>query len=98
MRRVRLEYHADKGSWWADSPDAPGFTAVGETLDELRQLAREGIRFFLGEEVLVTDDTSVRTAGPVVAVVNTTSSEVIVGLNTVERAVKIHTAEPLQPA
>src|SRR2546421_5654376 len=58
IRRVTIHYHQDDESWWADSEDAPGFTAVGETAEEVHRLAREGIRFFLGEDVLVSDDTT----------------------------------------
>jgi predicted RNase H-like HicB family nuclease len=57
MRRVRVQYHLDEGSWWADSPDVPGFTAVAETLQELRPLAREGVCFALDEKVVVEDTT-----------------------------------------
>jgi predicted RNase H-like HicB family nuclease len=55
LRRVTINYHHEDGSWWAESNDAPGWIAAGETFDEVRQLAREGIRFFLDEDVLVTE-------------------------------------------
>lgn len=59
MRRVHMEYHQDGDTWWAESPDAPGFTAVGQTEAEVRLLAREGVAFFLDEEVLVEDGSAV---------------------------------------
>ncbi len=56
MKRVWMSYHRDGNSWWADSSDAPGFTAVADSLSELRSLAREGVRLFLEEDVVVIDD------------------------------------------
>jgi len=51
MRRVAIKYHQDAGyGWWADSPDIPGFTAVADTLTEVRVLARDGVAFALGDE------------------------------------------------
>ena len=48
---LRIQYHEDAGSWWADSVDVPGFTAVAESLPELRPLARIGVGHFLGKQV-----------------------------------------------
>lgn len=41
---VRIDYHRDRGSWWADSPDAPGFTALADTFERTRALSVEGLR------------------------------------------------------
>lgn len=40
-------YHHEDGSWWAESPDVPGFVAAGDTVGEVRALVREGVPFHL---------------------------------------------------
>ncbi len=55
MRQVRIHYHRDGSDWWADSPEMPGWTAVGESLEGLRELARAGVREFAGESVAITE-------------------------------------------
>ena len=46
VKSVKIVYHRDEGAWWADSPDMPGFSAVGDTFDDTRQLALEDIPFY----------------------------------------------------
>jgi predicted RNase H-like HicB family nuclease len=41
--------HREDGSYWADVPKLPGCFASGETLDELFDSLREGIRLYLAE-------------------------------------------------
>jgi predicted RNase H-like HicB family nuclease len=54
-------YERDAESWGAYAPDLPGYPATAQTLDELRDLAREGIPFHIdglrraGEPVAVVD-------------------------------------------
>jgi predicted RNase H-like HicB family nuclease len=55
MRTVSVLYNKNEENWWAESPDAPGWRAIGATLDEVRGLAREGITFFLDEEVVIRE-------------------------------------------
>lgn len=43
MSEVRIRYHHEPEGWWADSPDLPGFSAAGETFDEVRAMALEGV-------------------------------------------------------
>jgi predicted RNase H-like HicB family nuclease len=45
MSEVRIRYHHEPEGWWADSPDLPGFSAAGETFDEVREMALEGVSF-----------------------------------------------------
>ncbi len=45
MSEVRIRYHQEPEGWWADSPDLPGFSAAGETLEEVRELASAGVEF-----------------------------------------------------
>jgi predicted RNase H-like HicB family nuclease len=47
MKPVRVNYHCEEGSWWAESPDIKGWTAVADTWEELMKLVEEGIPFAL---------------------------------------------------
>lgn len=51
MRTARVIYHQEPEGWWAESPEVPGWSAAGESFDELRGLAEEGVRFFAEEEL-----------------------------------------------
>jgi predicted RNase H-like HicB family nuclease len=44
---VRVLYHQEPQGWWAESPDLDGWSVAGETYDEVRRLAGDGIRFAL---------------------------------------------------
>jgi predicted RNase H-like HicB family nuclease len=55
VKVVRLLFHEDEGSWWADSPDLPGFMAAADTFEEVRAMAGEGAAFFAGEVVAITE-------------------------------------------
>jgi len=55
MKRVHVIYRHEAGSWSAESPDVPGYTAVAETLTELRGLVREGLPFFLDEPIFIDE-------------------------------------------
>jgi predicted RNase H-like HicB family nuclease len=50
MMTARVIYHYEDGSWWAESPDVPRWSAAGETFNEVRKLAEEGIPFATQEE------------------------------------------------
>lgn len=50
MQRVTVTYHREAGTWWADSEEVPGYTAVADALGELRTLVSEGIRFVLEDD------------------------------------------------
>jgi len=47
MTTVTVIYHYVDGSWWAEADGHPGYLAVANTLDELRELVREGLPFSL---------------------------------------------------
>jgi len=49
MTRVRVIYHHEADGWWADSPEISGWTATAASVDELRSLAEEGVRFALDD-------------------------------------------------
>lgn len=53
--RTRVTYHHEDGIWWADSEDVPGYYACAATLEELRELVREGMKFHLIEEFYEDD-------------------------------------------
>jgi predicted RNase H-like HicB family nuclease len=51
-RKVRLRVHYEMAgpfepTWWADSPDIPGFSAVYPSLGELQRQAEDAVRFAL---------------------------------------------------
>ncbi len=48
MATVDVIYHKERdGSWWAESPQVEGFTVVGDTLGEVRELVFDGVPFYL---------------------------------------------------
>ncbi len=49
MTAVRVNYHVEDGTVWADSPDVDGLAVAATTLAEARDLVREGLPFYLGE-------------------------------------------------
>jgi predicted RNase H-like HicB family nuclease len=44
---VVVTYHKEAGTFWADSPTIDGYSAVGESLHEVRELVHSGVPFFL---------------------------------------------------
>jgi predicted RNase H-like HicB family nuclease len=65
MTPIRVLYHHESESWWAESPDVEGWSAAGDSYEEVRELAEEGIRFALDrgdvdlEHFLPADDRDV---------------------------------------
>jgi predicted RNase H-like HicB family nuclease len=55
METVDVVYHQDPEGWWADSAAVPGWTATAETLDELRSLVEDGVRFALARDDVVIE-------------------------------------------
>jgi predicted RNase H-like HicB family nuclease len=47
MRSIHVIYHHEEGSWWAESPDLKGWTAIADTYEEIVELVEEGIPFAL---------------------------------------------------
>jgi predicted RNase H-like HicB family nuclease len=52
---IRVSYHHEDGAWWADSPDLQGWAAGGASLAEAREQVRDGLRFFIGEDVEILE-------------------------------------------
>lgn len=82
VKKVRVTYHREPEGWSARTVDAPGYSAFGETLGEVRGLVREGLAFFLDlakEEMLVEEEGIVLLGESVgKAVFQTTSTHVII--------------------
>jgi predicted RNase H-like HicB family nuclease len=55
MPLINIFYHAEDGTWWADSPEVPGWTCVGGSLEETRRLAIEGVREVVGADAMVAE-------------------------------------------
>jgi hypothetical protein len=55
MKSINVHYHVEGGAWWADSPDLPGWTAAGDSFDEVRAQALAGARHFAGEPIAVSE-------------------------------------------
>ncbi len=49
MRKVHVRLEKDpEGDWWAQSPEASGFYAYGETREEALANAKDALSIFLG--------------------------------------------------
>lgn len=42
---VRILYHHEPEGWWADSPDIDGWSVAGDSYEEVRRLAVDGVSF-----------------------------------------------------
>jgi predicted RNase H-like HicB family nuclease len=56
MREVRVLYRSEPEGWWAESPDVPGYTAVGRDYGEVRHLTHEGLPDFVGEPLEIVEE------------------------------------------
>jgi hypothetical protein len=69
MKKVTVIYHEDQ-TWWAESPDAEGFFATGENLDEVRARVYENLPRVVGAPINVFSDVEIRSAGPSLTAAN----------------------------
>jgi predicted RNase H-like HicB family nuclease len=53
---VTVVYHYEDGLWWAESPDVPEFSGGGNTFQEARERAREGLAFALNRRIVSLDE------------------------------------------
>jgi predicted RNase H-like HicB family nuclease len=51
MRKAQFIYRSEGDGWWAASSDLPGYSAVGESFEEVRRLAAEGAPWFAEQEL-----------------------------------------------
>jgi predicted RNase H-like HicB family nuclease len=87
MRDVTVVYHIEPEGYWAESPEVAGFSAAGETLSEVREMAREGLRFHVGPDMALVERfpdsvtvVSLATgSGKSAAIVGSVSGEVVRG-------------------
>lgn len=49
MRQITVVVHRENGSWWAESDDLPGFSALAPDLDTLRAELAAGVSFELDD-------------------------------------------------
>lgn len=57
MRTINVTYHREAGTWWAESADVPGYTAVADSMASLRPLVADGLAFALeGEELVIVEE------------------------------------------
>lgn len=52
---IHLEHAEGEAVWWADSPDAPGFSAAASSLIELRERATAALEEILGGSVHIVE-------------------------------------------
>lgn len=43
---IKATYHHEESTWWAESEDLPGFSAVNESLAEVRKMLLEALPEF----------------------------------------------------
>lgn len=56
MHKIRVRYQQERDTWWAESPDAPGYSAAAASLDELRELVVDGLSFHFETAVELVED------------------------------------------
>jgi predicted RNase H-like HicB family nuclease len=66
MTTIRVRYHREPEGWWADSPDLGGFVASGRDLAEVRELAKDGVPFYLDDEKVELVEELADSGAPVV--------------------------------
>ena len=44
---IRILYHQEPQGWWAESPDVEGWSVTGQSYEEVRRLAEDGVSFAL---------------------------------------------------
>lgn len=63
-KTIRIRYHSEPEGCWADSPDIPGFTAAGSTLDEVREQVRGSLPHLLREPLEIVEEEWRRAKSP----------------------------------
>lgn len=56
MRTIHVYYRYEPAGWWAASEDLPGWTAVGGSLAEVREMVRIGVDEFAGRDVVIEEE------------------------------------------
>jgi predicted RNase H-like HicB family nuclease len=55
VEAVEILYHHEQEGWWAESEALPGWTAVGGSLDDVREQAKSAVRTFLGGDTIIEE-------------------------------------------
>lgn len=54
MGQIHVVYHHEGDTWWAESDELPGFSAVDEQFGEVRRMLQEAVSFLaIGDAILV---------------------------------------------
>ncbi len=56
MSLVIVRYHREPEGWWAESDQATGWSAAGDTFTEVRAMAHEGVRQLVDPDAEIFDD------------------------------------------
>ena len=56
VRTIRVLYRAEPDGWWAESPDFPGYTAIGKDYGEVRRMVHEGLPELAGEPLEIIEE------------------------------------------
>lgn len=56
MINATVIYHREDGVWWAEAPQADGWSAAADTYAELSSLVREGLEFYFETTDLRIDE------------------------------------------
>lgn len=51
MKTAQFIYRSEGDGWWAASPDLPGYSAIGASFEEVRELAAEGAPWFAEQDL-----------------------------------------------
>jgi predicted RNase H-like HicB family nuclease len=56
MKTVHVRYHNEPEGWWAESEDLAGWSAAGDSFDDIRAMAKDGIREFAGADAVIIEE------------------------------------------
>ena len=56
MNNIAIRYHKELEGWWAESDALPGWTAAGDTLDEVREQAASAVLAFVGPDTVLEEE------------------------------------------
>ena len=46
---IRVVHHQEDGRWWSESSQMPGWSAAGDSLNEVTQRAEEAVRLWAAD-------------------------------------------------
>ena len=60
MRRITIQYHQEHDSWWAESPDVPGFTSAASDFNSLRNQTIAALQEVIEGPFVIFEDNRIR--------------------------------------